>query len=95
MDKFDGLVVQVARLKERVKVLEQAVFSPPSEYIEGWAAVAGFLGISDQTCVGRYKRGEFPTPCAELTFERAGRSYSKPRWRRIDLVAYAEGKWHR
>lgn len=93
MNHPPDLTAEVARLKERVKVLEQVAFAAPSEYIEGWSAVAAFLGIAERTCRDRLERGELPQPCNVTPCARTdGRAYSKPRWRRKDIVAYAEGK---
>lgn len=89
---IDVLIAEVARLKERVKVLEQSRHLPSPEYIEGWAAVAVVLGITDQTAMNRLGRGEFPAPCGRLRYACDGKVFTKPRWRRKDIVAYAEGK---
>lgn len=86
----DQLIAEIAFLKERVKALEESAFSAQSDYVEGWAEVARVLGISDQTAVNRHKSGAFPEPCGEVEYTRGGKTYTIPRWRRADLVRYAE-----
>ena len=89
----DQLIAELARLKSRVEVLESAAFASADEYVEGWTRAARIVGVTVMTCTKRAKAGEFPRPCRTEPFNRAnGQVFSKPVWRRADLVAYAEGK---
>ena len=90
MREIDQLVAEIALLKQRVETLEQAAYSTASEYVEGWTDAARLLGVSDQTCMNRYRDGRFPEPCGEVEYVRRGKPYLLPRWRRADLVRYAE-----
>ena len=93
MSDVDKFMSEFVRLKKRVEDLEKAAFSQASEYIEGWTNAAKLLGISNETAMKRAKVGEFPVPCRNDPFKRGdGQTYSKPTWRRADLVAYAEGR---
>ena len=90
MNETQQLIAEVARLKARVERLEKTA---TDEFIEGWANAARVLGVTDKTCMNRYARGDFPKPCRTHDFTRAdGTVYSKPTWRRADLIAYAVGK---
>lgn len=87
----DQLISEIAFLKERVQALEKSAFSEPSGYVEGWTEVARFLGVGEKTCRRRREAGQLPEPCGVVTLEReSGRTHESPRWRRLDLVRYAE-----
>ena len=87
------LMVEVARLKERVADLEKTAYSVRSEFVEGWTRAGELIGVSEKTCKRRAKLGQFPRPCRTIILERAnGKDHERPAWRRADLVAYAEGK---
>lgn len=87
----DQLISEIAFLKERVKVLEETAYSAQSDYVEGWTEAAKLLGVSQRTCKRRHEDGQFPKPCGMVEIERAdGKTHESPRWRRADLVRYAE-----
>lgn len=87
----DQLVAEVAFLKERVNVLEKISYATAGEYVEGWTSAARMLGVNERTCKRRHEASAFPEPCGWVKVERGqGVDHERPRWRRRDLVAYAE-----
>lgn len=87
------IAAEVARLKQRVDVLEKAAFSSPSEHVEGWTGAAKLLGVTERTVRRRYEAGTLPKPCRFDVIKRTdGPDHERPVWKRADLLAYAEGK---
>jgi hypothetical protein len=89
---IDQFIAEIARLKQRVETLEKSAYADTDGYVEGWPTAAKLVGITPMTAMKRAKAGTFPIPCRTEPFKRGdGKVYSKPTWRRADLIAYAGG----